>query len=182
MAASRTFVTADTHFGHAEAIELFKRPFANVESMDGAIVDAINEAVGPDDRLLHLGDFTGPIRPKRDLVEFAESIRRRIRCRRIELVAGNHDPIDREAFRSIFDAVHELHSWKDESGLRIVCCHYPLRTWQGRLKGAVHLFGHAHGALADEGRSSDVGIDVRGFRPVELQAIVAELAKRPIGA
>lgn len=182
MAARRTFVTADTHFGHAEAIGLFKRPFASVEAMDEAIVDAINDAVGPDDLLLHLGDFTGPIRPKRDLVDVAASIRRRIRCRRIELVAGNHDPIDREAFRTIFDAVHELHSWKNDDDLRIVCCHYPLRTWQGRLKGAVHLFGHAHGALADEGRSGDVGVDVRGFRPVGLQALVEELAARPIGA
>ena len=182
MAARRTFVTADTHFGHAEAIELFKRPFANVEAMDEALLKGINDTVGPDDRLVHLGDFTGPIRPKRDLVDVAASIRRRIRCRRIELVAGNHDPIDREAFRSIFDAVHELHSWRDDGDLRIVCCHYPLRTWQGRLKGAVHLFGHTHGALPDEGRSSDVGVDVRGFRPVELEAIVAELAKRPIGA
>ncbi len=182
MADRRTFITADTHFGHAEAIGLFKRPFANVEAMDDAIVEAINDVVGPDDLLLHLGDFTGPIRPKRDLVGFAASIRRRIRCRRIELVAGNHDPIDREAFRSIFDAVHELRSWKDDAGLRIVCCHYPLRTWQGRLKGALHFFGHAHGALCDEGRSTDVGVDVRRFRPIELEAIVAELAKRPIGA
>lgn len=182
MAARRTFVTADTHFGHAEAIGLFKRPFANVEAMDDALLDAINATVGPDDFLLHLGDFTGPIRPKRDLVDFAASIRRRIRCRRIELVAGNHDPTDRDAFREIFDAVHELRSWKLEAGPRIVCCHYPLRTWQGRLKGAVHLFGHAHGALRDEGRSTDVGVDVRGFRPVELEAVVEELAKRAIGA
>jgi calcineurin-like phosphoesterase family protein len=181
MAAPRTYVTADTHFGHAEAIGLFKRPFANVTAMDEALIDAINEVAGPDDRLLHLGDFTGPIRPKRDLVEFAKSIRRRLRCRTIELVAGNHDPIDREDFRAIFDAVHELPSWKDDAGLRIVCCHYPLRTWQGRLKGAVHLYGHCHGALRDEGRSSDVGIDARGLRPLELSGLVAELASRPIG-
>lgn len=181
MAAPRTYVTADTHFGHAEAIGLFKRPFANVTAMDEALIDAINEVVGPDDQLLHLGDFTGPIRPKRDLVEFAKSIRRRLRCRTIELVAGNHDPIDREDFRAIFDAVHELSSWKDDAGLRIVCCHYPLRTWQGRLKGAVHLYGHCHGALRDEGRSSDVGIDARGLRPLELSGLVAELASRPIG-
>lgn len=182
MAPPRTFVVADTHFGHAEAIALFRRPFADAAAMDEAMIAAINEVVSERDVLLHLGDFTGPIRPKRDLVARAEEVRGRLRCGRIELVAGNHDPIDRKDFRRIFDAVHEIRSWKEEDGLRVVLCHYPLRTWQGRLQGAVHLFGHAHGAMPDEGRSSDVGVDARGLRPTELSTIIAELRARPIGA
>ena len=39
--ARRIWVTADTHFGHAEAIELFGRPFRDVREMDGALLDAI---------------------------------------------------------------------------------------------------------------------------------------------
>ncbi len=181
MPAARTYITADTHFGHEEAIELFDRPFPNAAAMDDAYVEAINAAVGPRDRLIHLGDFTGPIRPRRRLVEHAAEIRARIRCRRVELVAGNHDPIDRREFRKLFSRVDELRSWKDDQGLRIVLCHYPLRTWQGRLKGAVHLFGHAHGALADEGRSGDVGVDVRGIAPIELERLVSEFSARSIG-
>ena len=33
----RIFVTADTHFGHREALAIFARPHATAEAMDDAI-------------------------------------------------------------------------------------------------------------------------------------------------
>jgi hypothetical protein len=56
----RVFVTADTHFGHAEAISKFARRHRDADAMDEAMIAAINEVVGAKDILVHLGDFSGP--------------------------------------------------------------------------------------------------------------------------
>jgi hypothetical protein len=51
------FFTSDTHFGHAGARALYRRPFGSVAEMDAAMVDRWNMAVGADDEVWHLGDF-----------------------------------------------------------------------------------------------------------------------------
>ena len=48
------------------------------------------------------------------------------------------------------------------------------------MDGSLHLHGHAHGSLAPHGRSMDVGVDCHGYAPIALDAVVAELAARPI--
>ena len=52
-----TWFTADTHFGHAGARALYRRPFPDVAAMDAALVERWNEAVAPADDVWHLGDF-----------------------------------------------------------------------------------------------------------------------------
>ena len=55
--------TADTHFGHAGALSLYRRPFASVAEMNAAMIARWNETVGPGEDVWHLGDFalrTGP--------------------------------------------------------------------------------------------------------------------------
>lgn len=181
--ARQVWVTADTHFGHAEALRLFARPFADAKAMDDALIDRINARVGRRDTLLHLGDFTGPMPWKgkdgKASVAIARGLRSRLRCRRIELVRGNHDP-DRRSFRALFDGVHDILTFRGWPGgdARVVCCHYPLRSWQGMRNGALHLYGHAHGAAPEEGRSCDVGIDCWELGPVPLGRVCMMLAAR----
>ncbi len=183
---SRTFVTADTHFGHAEAISLFARPVAlgDTKSMDEMLLDRINTRVGKRDRLIHLGDFAGPLdfgRSQRDeSMSHLKALRARINCRQIELVIGNHDPAPRLARKVFEDARHVL-TWRGWSGgdERIVCFHYPLRTWQGIFNGAMHLYGHMHGGFEPVGRSIDVGVDCWEYGPVELDEALSLLARIP---
>ena len=55
------FFTSDTHFGHAGARALYRRPFASVPAMDAAMQARWNAVVGPADEVWHLGDFAiGP--------------------------------------------------------------------------------------------------------------------------
>lgn len=183
--AAKLWVTADTHFGHEDAIRLFGRPARDVRDMDDMLVDRINACVGRRDRLLHLGDFMGPMawsgRDGKASVATARALRERIRCKRIELVRGNHDPVKR-SFSGIFADVHDILAFRgwDGGSERIVCCHYPMRSWQGMWNGAMHLYGHAHGAAAEEGRSCDVGVDCWQHGPLPVDAACAMLAARPI--
>lgn len=182
--AAQTWVTADTHFGHDEAISLFSRPVRDVREMDDLLLDRINARVGKRDRLIHLGDFMGPLawsgKDGTRSVACARDLRERIRCRHVELVRGNHDPAKR-GFTRLFDAVHDLLTFRGWGGgeQRVVCCHYPLRSWQGMWNGALHLYGHAHGAAPETGRSCDVGVDCWELGPVTLDQVCAMLASRP---
>ncbi len=182
----RLFITADTHFGHVEAIERFDRPFADVDAMDDALVKGINDVVGPDDLLYHLGDFVGPQPGGGSRSRHAESIRERIACRKIVLVRGNQDPRGKREFDRLFHSSHEILSlkgWNDadrEGPHRVVMCHYGLRVWQGRPGGSLHLYGHTHGTLPEAGRSTDVGVDCWRYRPQPLGEVLAMLAERPV--
>lgn len=182
----RLFITADTHFGHAEAIDRFNRPFVDVDEMDDALVKGINDVVGPDDLLYHLGDFVGPQSGEGSRTRHAESIRERIACRNIVLLRGNQDPHQKPAFDRLFESAHEileLKGWNDagrQGDHRVVMCHYGLRVWRGRPGGALHLYGHTHGTLPESGRSTDVGVDCWGYRPQPLGKVLAMLAGREV--
>jgi len=184
----RTFVTADTHFGDAGALAKFDRPFGDVGEMDDALIRGINEVVGPDDLLYHLGDFVGPVSEQTSRTRHAIEIRERIECRNIILVRGNQDPRRKPEFDGLFEAVHDLHSfrgWSSADGTvvpdRVVMSHYAIRVWQGRAGGSLHLHGHTHGTLSEQGRSTDVGVDCWGYRPRPLVEILQLLAERAIG-
>jgi calcineurin-like phosphoesterase family protein len=182
----RIFVTADTHFRHAEAPSIFGRPFASVDAMDDALIGAINEVVGPKDVLVHLGDFMvkggGRAWDETELAH-AERLRDRIACRRIHLLRGNHDPQGEKRFDKLFESVDDIISARGIAGVdeRIVMFHYPIDQWQGRPNGGFHLHGHVHGHGTKVARRHDVGVDVRenAMRPRALVDLIATLRNEP---
>ena len=159
-----TWFTADTHFGHAGARALYRRPFPDVAAMDAALVERWNEAVAPADDVWHLGDFA-----VRQPAERVAALLDRLHGRK-RLVTGNNDP----------PACRALPGWADvqpyieveADGTALVLCHYAFRTWRGMGRGAINLHGHSHGRLRPMPRQFDVGVDVHDFRPVRLTALL----------
>ena len=175
----RTYITSDTHFGQADAIGLFDRPFTDVFSMNTSLINHCNEVMGKDDLLYHLGDFVGDLPDNRTKSRVAEEIRSRLNVGRIILIRGNHDPSKRKYTR-IFDEVHDIlapRGWRNGDH-RVVLCHYPLRSWQGNRAGSLHLYGHTHGRLEELGRSCDVGVDCWNMRPVEIDRVLELVSQR----
>ncbi|MBQ71640.1 MAG: hypothetical protein CMJ67_01915 [Planctomycetaceae bacterium] len=178
----RVFVTADTHFGQADAVTSYDRSFTDAGSMETAYVDAINTILGPDDLLLHLGDFVGDLDSRKKKVRVATRVRERLAPKRIVLIRGNHDPKHQD-FDRLFTSVHDLLTFRwPTGGHRVICCHYPLRGWRGNRKGSLHLYGHAHGRLEEIGRATDVGVDCWEDQPILLDDLVASLTTREIVA
>jgi calcineurin-like phosphoesterase family protein len=178
------WITADTHFGDAAAIDTFARPFTDAVHMDEALMDAINRSVRRGDELLHLGDVFGSIDwSSRGARADARRLIGRIRCRRVRLVIGNKDPA-RRSFLGMFRSAEHLRSEKSPVPggvrLRTVLCHYPLRQWQGLRDGALHMHGHAHGSLVARGRSLDVGVDAHGFAPLRMDDAIGRLLALPV--
>lgn len=154
------FFTADTHFNHAGALALYRRPFASVQDMNAAMIARWNETVGPDDEVWHLGDFALKTR-----AAGAAALLHALNGRK-HLVRGNNDLAD----------IAELPEWAssqsyieiEADGCRAVLCHYAFRTWNAMKKGALNLHGHSHGRLKPLPRQADVGVDVWNFRPIRL--------------
>lgn len=168
--------TSDTHFGHANVLEFCGRPWGTVGEMDGALVDAINARVAPEDTLYHLGDFSFKM-----AVDAARELRGRIRCRDVRWVPGNHDKDwSQPAISGTFAVEPPIAALRLPGGRKVVMCHYPMMDWPGLAHGSVHLHGHIHAPRAynEWNREMgilryDVGVDANGYAPVSLDEVLA---------
>lgn len=158
------FFTADQHYGHANIIRFCGRPFATVEEMDAELIRRHNEVVGPDDVVVHAGDFA--YRSAKKPQEYLEQLHGRH-----ILVRGSHDGWLDEKARDILELKID--------GRFVVVCHYALRTWPRSHYNSWQLHGHSHGKLEPIGKQWDVGVDHNGFAPVPFARICAIMEGRP---
>lgn len=182
----KVWFTSDTHYWHKNitlGVSMWKdketncRDFKTTQEMSEHIVNQINKYVGQDDILIHLGDwsFGG--------IENIWNFRKRIICRNIHLVYGNHDhhiiqnrllpnveyyqywnTIDQIRISDNLYAEEIFASTQHYLELQIdkilVCClHYPMEEWNDRFRKSYHTFGHVHGRIPHGGGRLDVGMD-----------------------
>ena len=171
--------TADTHFGHSNIIELTHRPFSSVQEMDRRLLANINDRVSARDFLYILGDFSF-----RTTVEEAYAIRKKIVCQHVHLIRGNHDKhwID-NPFPDAFESEQDYLEIKPgfAKGVRLDLFHYPMLSWNGKWRGAIHLHGHIHTEGPDYNERNrergilryDVGVDANEYCPVSRDDILA---------
>ena len=178
----KVWITSDTHYSHkniCRGVTNWRlpngdvpinqtRPYDTIDEMNAAIVNNINEVVGQNDVLIHLGDwsFGG--------FEQIEEFYNRLVCKNIHLVMGNHDhhiDLNRGDIRKLFLSVSWFEQFKYQ-GETIEMCHYPISSWNNLKKGRVHLHGHCHlpnHKKISNGRRMDVGMDGHTeFRPYDL--------------
>lgn len=164
------------------------RGFGSVAEHDESVVTRWNSVVGPNDVVIHCGDFF--------LTDGDGAKAKRILPRlngTIYYVWGNHNsgmkviyaeaaqgfPAGVEVYPLVagnvvfvghkFDFVHK--------GKRVVATHFPLATWEDIAKGSYNVSGHEHGGF--EGslptnltkRCLDVGVDVFGA-PVPFDTVI----------
>jgi len=179
---NKTFFTSDLHFKHSNIIKFTRRPFYDVNEMENVLVSNWNNKVPSDGHTFILGDFafTGNIDYIKDVLSALNGYK--------HLILGNHDyqnHFTREAVIELFDSVHDMFEIRIEDDemdeyQRIVMCHYPLLTWNGKMRGSWQLFGHIHSrplssaseqALTFDKFQYDVGVDNNNFTPVSYEEI-----------
>ena len=177
---SNIFFTTDTHYAHknicvgvSEWDDKTKscRKFQTLEEMNELIVNNINKYVKENDILYHLGDWSfGGIN---NIWEF----RKRINCKNIYLVPGNHDhhikknkilpqkeyDINIYAYDCFLGVLPELTKIKIDKQ-EIILSHFPLEEWENMDRGSIHLHGHCHHTKDNSFmniycKRKDVGID-----------------------
>lgn len=167
--------TSDTHFGHANVLDFCGRPWKTVDEMNDALVATINAYVAPNDTLYHLGDFSFKMS-----VDDARELRKRIRCRNIHWIPGNHDKDwSQPNVAGTFQVEPSIATLKLEGGRKIVMCHYPIMDWPGLGHGAIHLHGHIHSTpeYNEWNRDMrllryDVGVDANEYAPVSIDRVL----------
>ena len=191
----RLWFTSDTHYNHANICSATTkwtdpvtcREFKTLEHMNAHIVGNINEVVGQDDILIHLGDwsFGG--------FEQIQKFRDQIVCKNIHIVTGNHDhhiENNRENCQSLFSSVNKYVElsvkWPvgpEMKDATFVLMHFPIASWNNMARGAIHLHGHVHfepRLRVQAGKMMDVGVDGNALYPIEMSTILNMMRTQPI--
>lgn len=179
------WLTADTHYSHANVIRYCGRPYDTVEAMDEALETLHNELVKPGDQVWMLGDI---VMGKRDQTL---SVIARLHGDK-HLISGNHDHTfagnKRQAagiaqyttagFASIADT-----GVLDVAGRTVGLHHFPYAgdshdtdryaEFRPADRGGWLLHGHVHDAWRQRGRMVNVGVDAWAMRPVHLDEVRA---------
>jgi calcineurin-like phosphoesterase family protein len=183
--------TSDLHLGHANIIGYCRRPFANVEKMNNALIERWNDTIADGDEVWVLGDFA------LGTIAHTLPLARRLRGHKV-LVAGNHDRcwakgwhatskwVERyrdAGFAEILQGTVEVQLGTHEA----VACHLPYngdshdhdRFVDERPvdEGRVLLHGHVHDTWKINGRQINVGTDVWDYRPVSDETILEEYVR-----
>lgn len=184
------FFTSDHHFGHANVIVYTKRPFTSIEEMDEALVENWNRSVRPGDSVYHLGDFAF-LKP-----DAVPALIKRLHGQ-IHLIRGNHDRFLKDKKQPYAFAWVGDYKEIKVGEQKIILCHYPFLTWNGRHHGTWSLHGHSHGSLPrDYGtKRFDVGVDAvaemfadgtarsqSDYRPISYEELWAQMGKHGISA
>jgi calcineurin-like phosphoesterase family protein len=194
--------TSDTHYGHSnicrattnwQNAENITRDFKSLDHMNSAIVDQINGNVKEDDILFHLGDvsFGG--------LDNLREFRSRVLCKNIHLILGNHDQhIEKNIsdvqrlFLSVSPYMHldfRMYNGSNQKKLIVqqdfILMHYPIQSWDGMNRSAIHLHGHVHlppVKRIGKGKMMDVGVDGNGLAPISILEVMQIMAKQPIAS
>lgn len=195
----RLYFTSDTHYNHANictatttwvGAENLTRKFNTLNHMNDTLVNNINELVGENDVLIHLGDwsFGG--------FEKISEFRNRIICKNIHLTYGNHDHHihnNKEDIQEIFSTTQDylfldirrpsIVGKGQMDKYSFVCMHYPIASWDSMNDGTIHLHGHVHlppNLRLGEGKSLDVGVDGNNLHPMSLDEVLSVVKNQPI--
>ena len=189
------FFTSDTHYSHSNICKAttnwgegnLTRDFSSLEHMNNVIVDNINETVGENDILFHLGDWS--FGGFDNITEF----RNKLNCKNIHLLLGNHDhhiERNKDNIQRLFTSINQYINLDirrpNKAAIdkyKLILMHFPIVSWDGMNEGIIHLHGHVHlpkHQKINGCRAIDVGIDGNDFEPYSLDNILALLENQPI--
>lgn len=157
------YLSSDLHFNHENIIKYCSRPFKDASHMNECLIATFNSIIGPNDLLIHVGDFAMGTKDKH------QAFRYRLLFK-IFNVAGNHDYKSLVKFDKIFDRLKIKYKGKS-----ILIQHVPYDGLEEEYD--VFLHGHTHGQWQtkrdNRGRLMvDVGVDAWGMKPVKLDTIL----------
>lgn len=160
----RTFVTADTHWGHQRICEFSVkhgdklRPWDSADEMDAAMVQLWNETVRPKDKVIHLGDVAIHAQGVATMgLLHGQHI----------LVKGNHDRHPLAVYTPYFyDIMGSL------SVDKFILTHIPVSSHQQyRYRGNIH--GHLHSESLPDPWYQCVSVEQTGFKPILLEEVLS---------
>ena len=171
MTEQKIFFHADWHFAHKNILTLCNRRFSSIEKHDEYLIKCINEVVTNSDRLYVLGDlgFHKDINGLRNVLK-------RINGQK-HIILGNHDHLADLVQLKRENIICDVKEFKTvrKGNKSIVCCHYPLKEWDGYYRGYYSAHGHTHATLPQYDKCLDVGVDSIGYYPIEFDELIEKI-------
>lgn len=175
------FFTSDTHFYHKNILKYSPIRLNGIgctledyeadrtaitHQYSDFLIEKWNAQVTDDDDVYFLGDlaFIGK--------EKVDALLNKLKGK-IHLIKGNHDNVLRH-FTDRFVEVKDIETLtftnnqfkfiSPEEPFKLILCHYPLLTWDGRTNGSCMVHGHCHGSIDEYNTESnqlrvDIGLD-----------------------
>ena len=158
-----TYFISDTHFGDSRALELSKRPYNSVETMDYDMILKWNTTVKPIDTVYHLGDLGD----KLDFICYLNGTKYFLegnyeRCGKYTYKANDFDKVFKEPTIIIVNNKKYAISHEPISGAT-------LRNQNPDVEGVI--FGHIHGRQKIKTFGVDAGVDANNFKPISIEDI-----------
>jgi calcineurin-like phosphoesterase family protein len=167
---SKIFVTADSHWGHANIIKYCKRPFDSPADMDEYLIKKWNETVGKDDKVFHLGDFAfGDQAYTKSIVSQLNG--------NIHLLLGNHDKHPPKWYME--RGFREVSSYPIIWSEFVVMSHQPPQFISDDTP-YIFLYGHVHGSEMYQTitkRSACVCVERWDYAPIDIDTILKKQEK-----
>ena len=164
----KRFVTSNLQLGRPSAIELYNRPFKDVDEMTQGLINSWNSVVGKDDLVYHLGNFAWDPKTAQDAITQLNG--------NIWFVMGEHD-----------DAINEL--WNKKmlpancrverqilplSLMQTTVSYWPLKDWPKKNEGFWSIIGHPDPVYKSDPKEMTINVstDLWKFKPQELPKLV----------
>ena len=197
----KVWLGSDFHLGHiclGWENPLWKsRGYNSVEDHDSGIINKINKSVNPDDYLLFCGDFC-----LNTSLEQFQSYCRRINCRNLVFVAGNHNNPWWKFYKDLvfnkYKEEIEVYPFRWENIIFVGesvdvqvdkftfhLSHFPKLIWDKQQHERGHGSGHSHGSCkwtppeTKENKIVDLGWDV-WHDVVSLEEFIRTLNKKVV--
>lgn len=138
------WLVSDTHFGHKELVKYVRKDYKTPDEMNEQIIKDWNEVIGPNDVVIHLGDFALDISQSemKDIVS-------RLNGKKV-MIAGNHEKKNIESNRHFYNKVgfDETESEREFLAVgKLMLSHEPVLIIPD---GSFNIHGHYHvGGLRD---------------------------------
>ena len=165
--------TSDTHFFQQRTLELSKRPFVDVKSMDYEMVSNWNKNITIQDEVVHAGDFIDPEKASALLVNLLSMLN----FKTLHWVLGNYDrkikQLIEEAISTsgrdihLYDANYKFATDKHS----YVVVHEPNDFEIDVSQDDIILFGHIHGRAFAKKNGFDIGIDYHHYSPISISQV-----------
>jgi calcineurin-like phosphoesterase family protein len=162
------FFTSDQHFGetrigHQGQPDFFFRRhnFSSVEDQNQKLLHYINEVVGENDELIHLGDVAVNVE--------SLSLLDGLKCKRRTLILGNYDIDKVTELEKYFDEIYDF-GWFEVAKIphAVYCNHYPssCKEYLVNSDEKLTLTRHIHGLWMVREGMLNVGCDAWHYRPI----------------
>ena len=171
--ARQTWIWSDLHLRDRASVRIHRRPFWTWRTHDRALRRRWRRTVGPDDTMIHAGDFA------------PEYMHEGARCALLETLPGRKiNVLGKHDVAGMLSPLTD--GWDESHGALVVATPPPLVVTRCPLRtvppGAVNVHGHAHRRRDRRGDPHiNVAVEQTGYLPTRLSTVIDEARRRLAG-